>query len=549
MNLPRTLSGLAFAVRCALLAGVLLVGVTAALTLVREPCVGVADNLDYWRVARPAGIDVPRQRKPGFFVVCSYATTGSDLGSLISSPAVVARLARSLGWGLQVPAGRFDLRQLGLLYGAVAAAVLAAALLLGLPALEALLFAWVLADPGFLLFFNSLYADPAMLIGLLATACFLPLAGRARGAWPPVLLLAAATLTGFSKMQYSFFPALLLVAMAAALAFRRERPGRRGLAFLAALALIAAAPALFLWGPAPRFLNANAYDAIFGGIAKVASDPQAALAALGVPAEYRDRPTKSYFAAKVDRDDPVLPVLRQLSRLRLAALYVRDPEAMARAATKVARELWTVDTNPRGNYVHEESGTQPRGYETPWQFSLWRARALGWLPPEAVWVLLAAVLAALAARGARRRWNAEDTLCLFFVLWVMGQAVVAVLGDGFVSLQQHLVGARFGLDLLLVVVVARTLAALVRGFRQRAGAEEMVGAAALQRRGGQVEQEGDAPGLDGQDSQGGDREQGGRRDAEQAREAFDPELCGRLRHAPDARQRRPLNLQTSAKIL
>ena len=167
-----------------------------ALVLTREPCVGVADNRDYWRVAPPAGIDAPRLRTRGYYVVCSYATAEPDLPSFFSSPALVAWAARPLAWGLAVPEGRFDLRQLGRLYWLASAALLAGALALGLPPLLALLFAWVLADPGFLLFFNSLYADPALLVGLLGVICLLPFADRGR-ALPPLLL--AAALAGFEQ--------------------------------------------------------------------------------------------------------------------------------------------------------------------------------------------------------------------------------------------------------------------------------------------------------------------------------------------------------------
>ncbi len=450
-------------------AGLLLLLIQMFLVLRRDPCVGVADNLDYWRVARPAGIDVEPQPKQGYYVVCSYPLSQTDLGSLFSSPALVAWLGRHVGWGLAVPAGQADLRQIGSLYGAASAALLAVALALGLRPACALVLAWVVTDPGFLLFFNSLYADPALILGLLSAACLLPLAGfgepRRQSVSRSVVLtglLLAAALAGFSKMQYSPFPALLLAACAIAIALRREWPSLAEAVFLAALALVAVAgPSHFFWGSAPRFLEANNYNAVYGGIARVASDPAAALAALGIPAEYRDRPTKDYFAAKVGPDDPVLPFLLRLSRLRLAGLYLRDPGAIRRTAAAIADELWNIGTNPRGNYTHDESGRLRRVYESPLQFSLWRSRLLGWIPAAAaVWIFLTVILAILAYRAARGLWKADDTLWLFLFLWLCSQAAVAVLGEGFVNLQQHLLGARLAFDLLLVLAVERSAVAL-----------------------------------------------------------------------------------------
>lgn len=430
----------------------------------------MADNLDYWRVADPAGIEVQPEPKQGYYVVCSYPVREAALGGFFSSPALMAWLARPLGWGLGVPEGRFDLRQLGLLYGAAAAAVLAFALALGLRVTSALLLTWVLADSGFLLFFNSLYADPALLLGLLGTVCFLPFAGFGEpGEGVPkerpalALLLVSAALAGFSKMQYSPFPLLLLGVCLLILALRREWPGPGRLAFLALLALLGlAGPWHFFCGSAPRFPDANDYNAVYGGIARVSSHPAAALAALGIPAAYRERPAEDYFAARVGPDDPVLPSLRRLSRVRLAGLYLGDPGAAWRTAESIAQELWKPGTNPRGNYTRAESGRKRRVYESPWQFSAWRSRCLGWLPPQAVWIFLGAVAGTLAYRGARGRWNARDTAWLFLLLWLGSQAAVAVLGEGFVNLHQHLLGARFALDLLLVLVLERALVALVR---------------------------------------------------------------------------------------
>ena len=80
------------------------------------------------------------------------------------------------------------------------------------------------------------------------------------------------------------------------------------------------------------------------------------------------------------------------------------------------------------------------------------------------------MLAALVYRGARGLWTAEDTLWLFLFLWACSQAAVAVLGEGFVNLHQHLLGARFAFDLLLVLVLARSAAALL-GRSARGNAE------------------------------------------------------------------------------
>src|SRR4030095_5237923 len=103
-----------------------------------------------------------------------------------------------------------------------------------------------------------------------------------------------------------------------------------------------------LWGSGPRFLAANNYNAVYGGIARVASDRDGALAFLGIPAEDRSRPAEDYFAARVRRKPPVVPSLQRLSRLRLAWIYLRDPGALVRTADVIERIFREVRAHPRG---------------------------------------------------------------------------------------------------------------------------------------------------------------------------------------------------------
>lgn len=460
-------------------AGLLLLLVRGGLLLAREPCLGVADNRDYWRVARPAGIDARPQAKKGRFVVCTYAAGDSRLRTSFSSSALIAVLSRRFDWGFDIPRDRFDLRQLGLLYWAAAAALLAGSVIARLPLLLALFLTWVVIDPGLLLFFNSLYADPAMILGVLATVCLLPISRlgepRDAGLSPPrtilALLLLAAALAGLSKMQYAPFPLVLLSCCGLALGIRRQRPAAFETAFLGLLALLAVlAPLHFLKGTAPRFLHVNNYNAVYGGIAKVASNPWTTLASLGIPEEYRSLPPKDYFATDVERDDPVLSHLRNLSRVRLAWQYLRDPRAFAGAAQRIELELWKSRTHPRGTRVREESSRQAPVFRTPEQFSRFRSLLLASLSPRALWLFLVAMIAALVVRAWRGMWSSLDTASLFLLAWLVAQCAVTVLGDGFVSLHQHLLGARLAFDLLLVLLASRCLAFLTRRLMRREAA-------------------------------------------------------------------------------
>jgi len=466
-----TRSPAARALRWLAVAGVVALAAHAGRTLLREPCLGVADNRDWWRVARPAGIEVAPDLPKGFYVVCRHPAGEADPLGGLSSAGLVAWGVRAAADG---PGGSVDLRWIGLVYWLATAALLTAGLLAGLDALLVLATAWVLYDPGFLLFFNSLYADPALIVALAAALILLladplrrsddPRRGS-RDAW------AAAVLGGFSKMQYSTFPAVLLACCALAMAAARSRPRRRhGILLAALLAAAALAPVHFLHGPAPRFLDANNFNAVFGGIVRVATDPAAAVRALGMPEEEAARQPRDYFAARRRGVlAPVLPALRSLSRVRLAALYLGDPGAIARTAAEIHAQLGKVRTHPRGNYTREESGRGPRFHRSPEQFSLWRTRLLGAVP---AWshLLLAATALLLAWRAARRRWSALDAASLLLVLWSASQFAVAVLGEGLVNLDQHLLGARLAIDLLVALTAVRLIRSAARALVRHPGA-------------------------------------------------------------------------------
>jgi hypothetical protein len=166
------------------------------------------------------------------------------------------------------------------------------------------------------------------------------------------------------------------------------------------------------------------------------------------------------------------------------------------------------------------------------------------------WIFLAALLGVLIWRAASRRWNAEDTLALFLVLWVISQSAIGVLGDGLATLEQHLLGARLGLDLLLVLVVVRMLGACFRLPRE-AHQATVVGAEVLDARHSEVEQDDELPGL-GRQVEGGEGEEGRGGEEEEGGEALHRKPADGSGPPPeylDARPGAAANLQPRAKSL
>jgi hypothetical protein len=439
-------------------------------TLLRPPCVGVADNGDYWRVMRPAGIEhLEPVKRPGRFVQCEYRGFDGDLAQGVSSPAVVAWLAKRLSWGLSDGPGRVDLRQVGVLYLLLVVAIVGLALARGAPPLLVTLWTYVLADPGYFLFFNSFYADPALLVALLGVGLWLVGADasarrgpRAEGAAVAsgAGLVLLALLGGASKMQNVLFPAATLLALGS-LAWRpisrvrsawAARAGSKALVatFGLLVVLAIALPWLFFRGPAPRFPRVNAYHAVFAGILQVTDRPEAAADRLDVHRAYLDLPRRDVWSGRVPLDHPVFDDLSRLSRWRLLALYLGEPAAVARSARRLAEALAAESPHRRGTYPR---GTGHRAYaqlDLPWQLSRFRRGVLApW--PGAIWMVPVGAFLWLALSAARRQWGGRQAAALFLLAFGASQLMVIVLGDGFVALEQHLLGARLAFDLLLLL--------------------------------------------------------------------------------------------------
>jgi hypothetical protein len=445
--------------------------------LTAEPCLGVADILDFARVAQPAGIEhLTPLEAPGYYTRCEMQTTEADFAAAPSSAAALAWSAKLMRFLGPAGEGRFALRQMGLLCFFLAACFLAAGLAWGLRPVLALLLLYVLVDPGYLLFFNSFYADGALFLALFGTViCFDRLGDlprpklESRRNWIAALAILALLLMlgGGSKMLFVLLPAVVITALLPLFPrLWREAPKRA-----AALAiLVAAIQALVFWnfffGAGPRFLEYNNFHAVYGGILKVSTRPEQVFESLGIPAEHREIPREDAWTAGVGIDHPVHAHLRDLSRLQLLRFYLADPQALRATLAKIADDLLLVASHPRGVYPRQENDRHPvkRIYGESWQFSnLTRIAYNGWRP--AILLLLLAPSAWILAAALRGRWTAASATMFFLLLWFFSQCALAVLGEGFINLHQHLVGARLALDFLLVVFlveVGRTSAARFR---------------------------------------------------------------------------------------
>ncbi len=416
-----------------------------AAILLQRPVVGVAENGDFWRVMKPAGI-VPLEA----YATVDHKYVSEDYLEVaippccagFSSAAVVAAAARFL-----VPGPTLDIRQMGTAWLLLFAAAFGLALLVGLSPLLCALLAWAALDVSYALYFNSFFADPAALLGVLGiTLALLAWERPWRPALHRIALLAAAAAAGLSKNLYMATPLLL----AGVLIAWPRRPWRAHLRTEAPLLVaLAALGAFAIWhftaGRGYRFPEINNHHMVFRGLATVADDPAALLAELGVDYRHARFTGRTFFELDAEDRRVTTSALRDVSRLRVAAGYLRQPARLRRAigpALEPLREVGTPDPN------FYDRSRPPAFYRGWWQF----ARLRGELTPLATLLLVAGVVA-VAAAAWRRAWRGVDAAFAFLLLNAAFIVAASILGDGFFGLRRHTIAARFSLDLALAIVL------------------------------------------------------------------------------------------------
>lgn len=455
--------------------------VWAALLLMVHPVAGAIDRGDFYRVGSAAGIEVtapPRAPSGRPLVRVRYELRDSDHEESRTSAAVIARLAEHLDlWGSE---STFDLRDLATVYLAACAGLIAFALAWGTPPLLCLLVTWVLCDAGYLVYFNSLYSEPAWLAGMFGLTLWLTRWGHSPGAFWRVtnsrwatraaLLLVLLLLTGMSRLPAAVTP--LLVGMLLFGGWLTVRPAWnwRGTLLGTALALVIVLPPLhFAAAGGPRYEHINAFHSVFLGPVAASDEPKAALRRLGLSEQLVELRGKSFFETQLP--GPARQAIETVSRLDVAGAYLADPPALLRVARRVQRQLASGMTS----IDYETAEASPR-HETPWRFARLRAAVVGFLP-LLVWGVLVSALGLAAASWRGRFESATSPAVLaFLTLTTLSQVPITILGDGLFGLGRHLLVARFAFDLLLVLLAWEALCLAKRRLKARDGREPRLSA-------------------------------------------------------------------------
>lgn len=460
------------------------------------PHLGAADNGDFWRIAGRMGVDGVQHLSgsdwPYFHEVNEHwlwqpmnwaQLTPAEASFSAVWPVSFLRLVTNLvGDTAAMPLSTAALA------GVYAAMLLLAVFLLTrfaaarwgwrglLPALPG---AVMLLGGMHLAWFNSLYGEAMLFVGLLLTlGCFvtaIQAEGR-RAAWMLIPCCLATSLLLCGKPQAVLgWP--LWTAMLVILAIHVLRPLarrcflRRALAAFLAVHLLwsaASCTVLYAWNSAINE-DATLFSAIFDGVLMLTDDPEAMLADMGLdPVLAADRGKNGYC----DRNDMIAPpysprgeamLFSHMNTMRLLKYYVTHPAYLLQAMEITAQQAVSPAIS-----LHHFAGEAEAIHTDHTRFGWW-ARLRPYVTPRHFWqyVLLYGGMLAVCALRLRRQNSRGRLLTLLFLAVLLTGVVqypLPFLGNGYADTNKQLYLFMLCHDVCMLTAVCYGISRLCRRF-------------------------------------------------------------------------------------
>ena len=319
----------------------------AALIVVHEPVLGYGDQSDMHRTADCVGIEaIAAPRAPGesarphdLYHTAGFKSAGCYPGSsaLIAAPVVLAYGIGSIASDepeILIPLKAFGVFNLALF------ALLAFSVAMSLrpypvaSVVHAVLVFLLICDPVATLWFNTLYPEPAALLGAygaVAMAAVIVLeGGRVRVHW--WLLGASLVVLGFSREQFCYLP-LALVAIAAPALGARSRRRTTALAIVAAVVALAQ---VLLAPLRPDYVSpVNRVNAYLGSILAASTDEEETLVNLGLPARCAVMSGATWDARRGEKLETACPEVVNISSFAFLKLVPTEPLTLLRVVSRV----------------------------------------------------------------------------------------------------------------------------------------------------------------------------------------------------------------------
>lgn len=461
----------------------------AAFVLVQEPRPGVADQGDFDRVMNVSGLELPAENKAdaSFVRFLDYPVTDYhivaagpvDLLSRLKATSIsylitpISLVCQIIGQDL------FKTSYLAVVYLTLyllAIFVIARYLDPGNPfklAGLALIALPVLLDGNYLVWFNSLYGEPMMIISLmLYIAAWVYYIYLRYGEEAPgtgfieiLLIMAAAHLFLGSKMQViSAWPVILLMLVLLIRADWKRLTRPQAVIVLILLGVVTCYPIQI--NISNRSIGElTKYNSVFYGILKDSPAPEADLIDMGLNPDMAAEAGKHAFQPASDYSvyHPTAPITRQefyrqVSNLDLIEFYITHPARLLRGMQYTAGQAFTTATW-MGKYSRAYSSVPVREFDRLTGWSQLRQQMPHNLFFIALVFLGVMTVSLRVYRQNRGRAGVQARIALLWAVMAIGllQFPMPFVGNGYADTAKQLFLFNFIFDLLIVNAVGWSL--------------------------------------------------------------------------------------------
>ena len=319
----------------------------AVLIVAHEPVLGYGDQSDMHRIADCVGIEpIAAPPKAGELArpapeyhTSGFKSSGCYPGSsaIIAAPVVLAYGIGSIASDepeILIPVRAFGVFNLVLFAFLVVVVAMSLRPYPVASVAHAALAFLLMADPVATLWLNTLYPEPAALIGaygaVAMTVVVVLEGGRSRLHW--WLLGVSLVVLGFSREQFGYLP-LALVAIAAPALPRRSR--RRTWTLVIVAAVVAAAQMLLAPLRPDDVSPVNRVNAYLGSILAASSEEEETLVHLGLPARCAVMSGATWEARRGEKLETSCPEVLDISSFAFLKLVPTEPLTLLRAVSRV----------------------------------------------------------------------------------------------------------------------------------------------------------------------------------------------------------------------
>ncbi|WP_191988113.1 glycan biosynthesis hexose transferase WsfD [Lapidilactobacillus wuchangensis] len=454
------------------------IAIIAGILLFVPPYNGYANNGDFERSMYISGLYVLPDRPYNHFnyFVRQFGIMqyfNESAATLFSSQPMIIKTAIMLN-KFFYSTTIFDIRFLGVLYyvfylGAIY--LLTEALTFRMNRRRAYLLAaimvFIFGDSSLTLYFNSFFAEPAMLISFIYLfACTLLITRRRyRHVWPLYLLFAVSTVIFITVKQQNAPLAVIVAFIFMSFIFAFQSRGAKLLVTLGTLAIIGTGVITYA-KITKDFNDINQYQSMTRGVLLNAKDPGKSLQAGGINRQYALLRGLPYFETYMPQDlhgqEIKQNLLAKYNFVWILRYYLGHLDQFGELLDLAARDTQIVQVSAVGDY--EQSAGKAPIAQTHYFTGYSLIKKAFYPKVFSFYLLLLVVLTGVYSYAAYQDFKhqrSENIVRLALVIgcsaMIIAVCLISIIGDGDADLAKHLFMAPLAVDLLTVLLISDIL--------------------------------------------------------------------------------------------